>query len=227
MPPPDREQLILEHLDLVRALARRYANRGEALDDLVQIGTVGLIKAIDRFDGEKGASVAAFATPTILGEIRRHFRDKMWTIRVPRSLQEANAAVNHAVDQLTAELRRSPTVREIAEHAGLAEDEVLDAVAAGSAFRPSSLTRATDDEDDDIDIGYEEPGFLSAENRAITGDHVRRLPKRQQDILRLRFEDGLSQSEIASRLGISQMHVSRLLAKSVATLRAQLGADVS
>ena len=132
----ERERLIVEHLPLVRALARRYANRGEPLDDLVQVGTIGLIKAIDRFDPRRGNKLASFATPTILGEIRRHFRDRSWTVRVPRGIQEARAQITHAVSELSAQNGRSPTVNEIAELTGLSVDDVLDAMAAGSAAAP-------------------------------------------------------------------------------------------
>jgi RNA polymerase sigma-B factor len=137
MPPPnrplsaeERERMVMEHLPLVRGLARRYADRGEPLDDLVQVGTIGLIKAVDRFDPSRGNKLASFATPTILGEIRRHFRDRSWTVRVPRGIQEARAEIAKAVDDLSARLGRSPSVREIAEAADLSVDEVLDALAA-------------------------------------------------------------------------------------------------
>ena len=135
----ERERLIMEHLPLVRGLARRYAERGEPLDDLVQVGTIGLIKAIDRFDPSRGYKLASFATPTILGEIRRHFRDRSWTVRVPRGIQEARARIAHAVDDLSASEGRSPSVREIADAADLSVEEVLDALAAGSAQRPAPL----------------------------------------------------------------------------------------
>ena len=135
----ERERLIIEHLPLVRGLARRYADRGEPLDDLVQVGTIGLIKAIDRFDPARGFKLASFATPTILGEIRRHFRDRSWTVRVPRGIQEARAQISHAVDVLSASEGRSPSVREIAEQTDLPLDDVLDALAAGSAQRPAPL----------------------------------------------------------------------------------------
>ena len=141
----ERERLIVEHLPLVRGLARRYANRGEPLDDLVQVGTIGLIKAIDRFDPARGVKLASFATPTILGEIRRHFRDRSWTVRVPRGIQEARAQITHAVGELSAINGRSPSVREIAEATGLSTDDVLDALAAGSAQRPASLSGAAPD----------------------------------------------------------------------------------
>lgn len=225
-PTADRETLILEHMPLVRALARRYANRGEPLDDLIQVGTIGLIKAIDRFDESRGTALASFATPTILGEIRRHFRDRTWMVHVPRGVQDAHATVNRTIDTLTAELRRSPSVREVAAETNLTEEEVLDAIAAGAAYRPVSLSRPAtgSEEDDPIDLGVEEEGFDWAEGRAALGNRLQEIPDRERQIIVLRFKDGLTQSEIAERVGISQMHVSRLLAKALQTLRTSVGA---
>ena len=163
----------MEHLPLVRGLARRYADRGEPLDDLVQVGTIGLIKAIDRFEPERGFKLASFATPTILGEIRRHFRDRSWTVRVPRGIQEARAQISHAVGVLSAENGRSPSVREIAESTGLPLDEVLDALAAGSAQRPAPLASPGGEGEDDggISVGVEEAGLRG---RRGPGDPRRR-----------------------------------------------------
>ena len=222
--PQEREQQIVDHLPLVRSLARRYANRGEPLDDLVQVGVIGLIKAIDRFDPARGTDLASFATPTVLGEIRRHFRDKTWMVHVPRGVQDAHARVNRAVDELTGRLRRGPSVREIAEEADLTEEEVLDAMAAGGAYQPLSLSRpAGPDDDDPIDVGAPDDGFAWAEGRAALGSRLRELPERERWILFLRFLEGLTQSEIASRVGISQMHVSRLIQRSLETLRRSVG----
>src|SRR5262245_13173801 len=223
-PQPDREQQIVDHLPLVRSLARRYANRGEPLEDLVQVGVIGLIKAIDRFDPSRGTDLASFATPTVLGEIRRHFRDKTWMVHVPRGVQDAHARVNRAVDELTGRLRRAPSVREIAEEADLTEEEVLDAMAAGGAYQPLSLSRpAGPEEDDPIDVGAPDDGFAWAEGRAALGSRLRELPERERWILFLRFQEGLTQSEIATRVGISQMHVSRLIQRSLETLRRSVG----
>jgi RNA polymerase sigma-B factor len=221
----ERERLIVEHLPLVRGLARRYADRGEPLDDLVQVGTIGLIKAIDRFDPSRGYKLASFATPTILGEIRRHFRDRSWTVRVPRGIQEARARIARAVDDLSAHHGRSPSVREIAEAAGLSMDEVLDALAAGSAQRPAPLSPpgGEGDEEDGIAVGVEEPGYEQAEARASLDAGLASLPARERVILHLRFEEGLTQSQIASRIGISQMHVSRLIRRAIEALREQAG----
>ncbi len=222
----DREALIMDLMPLVKALARRYANRGEPLDDLIQVGTIGLIKAIDRFDPERGSELASFATPTILGEIRRHFRDKTWMVHVPRGTQDAHAAVNRTIDDMTSRLRHSPSVHEVAEELGLSQDEVLDAIAAGAAYQPLSLSRPVSglDEDDPIDVSVEEEGFEWAEGRASVGNRLAELPAREQRILELRFQGGKTQSEIAEIVGISQMHVSRLLTKALTTLRESVGA---
>jgi RNA polymerase sigma-B factor len=217
----ERERLIVEHLPLVRGLARRYANRGEPLDDLVQVGTIGLIKAIDRFDATRGVKLASFATPTILGEIRRHFRDRSWTVRVPRGIQEARAQITHAVSELSAINGRSPSVREISAATGLSTDDVLDALAAGSAQRPASLSAAGVDGEDEggIAVGTEDAGFAQAEARATLNAGLADLPARERVILHLRFEEGLTQSQIAERIGISQMHVSRLIRRAIEALR--------
>jgi RNA polymerase sigma-B factor len=216
-----RESLILEHLPLVRALARRYADRGEPLDDLVQVGTVGLIKAADRFDPARGNDFRTFAAPTVLGEIRRHFRDRTWTMKVPRGLKDDYAAVNAAVSRMSGSLGRTPTVREIAEDCDLSVERVLDALEAHSAYRPRSLSQPLrpGDEDSAPDVFSEEHGFELAEDRAVVAEGLRALPPRERVILHLRFEEGLLQSEIAARVGISQMHVSRLIARSLETLR--------
>jgi RNA polymerase sigma-B factor len=221
----ERERLIVEHLPLVRGLARRYADRGEPLDDLVQVGTIGLIKAIDRFEPERGFKLASFATPTILGEIRRHFRDRSWTVRVPRGIQEARAQISHAVGVFSAEKGRSPSVREIAEQTGLPLDDFLDALAAGSAQRPAPLATGSGDAEEDvgISVGVDEEGYAAAEARATIDAGLAELPARERIILHLRFEEGLTQSQIAERVGISQMHVSRLIRRALETLRENAG----
>jgi RNA polymerase sigma-B factor len=216
-----REEMILEHLPLVRALARRYADRGEPLDDLVQVGTVGLIKAADRFDPALGNDFRSFAAPTILGEIRRHFRDRTWSMKVPRGLKDDYATVNAAVGRLSASLGRTPTVHEIAEECEATTERVLDALEAHSAYRPRSLSQPLRPGDDESapDIATDEPGYGLAEDRSVVAEGLRALPPRERVILHLRFEKGLLQSEIAARVGISQMHVSRLITRSLETLR--------
>jgi len=223
--PARREQVILAHLPLVRSLARRYANRGEPLDDLIQVGTLGLIKAIDRFDPSRGRELSTFATPTILGEIRRHFRDRAWAVHVPRGIQDAHGRVSRVVDELTTRLGRSPSIDEIAAETDLSPDEVLDAMAAGSAYRPMSLSRppAGAEDEDPIDVGATDPGFERADGRVAIGGGLKRLPARERVILHLRFQEGLTQSEIAARVGISQMHVSRLIQKALDRLREDAG----
>jgi len=212
-------------MPLVKALARRYANRGEPLDDLIQVGTIGLIKAIDRFDPDRGTALTSFATPTILGEIRRHFRDRTWMVHVPRGLQDAHSAVNRTIDEMTSRLRRSPTVQEVATELDLSQEEVLDAIAAGAAYQPLSLSRPPSGLDDDeaMDVSVEDEGFEWAEGRAAIGNRVAELPARERHILALRFNRGMTQSEIAELVGISQMHVSRLLAKALKTLQDSVG----
>lgn len=218
----DRDELILAHMSLVKALARRYANRGESLEDLVQVGTIGLIKAANAYDPNRGA-FPSFATPTILGEIRRHFRDRVWMLNVPRSLQESNAAVNKAIDALTTEIGRSPTVREVAGHTGLGMDDVLEAMAVSSAYAPGPLlVQNADGEESVVDAAVEEGGFELVEDRAGLAEALAELPARERMIIDLRFNRGMTQSQIASRIGISQMHVSRLLAGSIKQLRERL-----
>lgn len=223
--PSHRDARILELMPLVRSLAARYARRGEPLEDLVQVGTIGLIKAVDRFDPDRGVDLASFATPTILGEIRRHFRDRAWMVHVPRGLQESHRAVAAAIDQLSGELGRSPSIAEVAHHTGLPSDDVLDAIAVAGAYHPTSLSQAGGDEDDDttVEIPDADDAFERADARAILSDRLGELPEREQQILALRFARGLTQSEIAAKVGVSQMHVSRLIAKSLRTLRAAVG----
>jgi RNA polymerase sigma-B factor len=225
MTDADREALILAHLPLVRSLARRYANRGESFDDLVQVGTVGLIKAVDRFDPSRGHALASFAAPTILGELRRHFRDRAWAVRPPRSLQDAHAQVSEAVDRLGAQLGHTPSVAEISRDTGLPADDVLDAALVGGAYRPLSLSQppAGSEDEDPMDLAVVEDGFAAAEDRLSLGGGLSRLPARERVILHLRFAEGLSQAQIAERVAISQMHVSRLIRRALATLRDDMG----
>ena len=218
-----RDQLIEAHIGLAEYLARRFANRGEPLDDLVQVASLGLVKAVERFDPARGLEFTTFATPTILGELKRHFRDKGWAVRVPRRVQELHLRVTRVVDDLSNELGRSPNIEEIATRAGVAEDEVTEAIDAGSAYRSTSFdaSRGDDDESPGLlgQLGDIDPEFARSELRAGLGPLIAELPQREQIMLYLRFYDGLTQSEIAKRLGISQMHVSRLLARSLQQLR--------
>jgi RNA polymerase sigma-B factor len=221
--PAIRDQLIEAHLGLAEYLARRFANRGEPLDDLVQVASLGLVKAVERFDPGRGLEFTTFATPTIVGELKRHFRDKGWAVRVPRRVQELHLRVTRVIDDLATELGRSPTVQEIAHRAGTTEDEVAEAVDAGSAYRSASLDagRGDDDESPGLigQLGDIDPELARAERRAALGPLISGLPEREQVMLYLRFYEGMTQSEIAKRLGISQMHVSRLLSRSLQQLR--------
>ncbi len=221
--PALRDQLIEAHLGLAEYLARRFANRGEPLDDLVQVASLGLVKAVERFDPDRGLEFTTFATPTIVGELKRHFRDKGWAVRVPRRVQELHLRVTRVIDDLATEFGRSPTVQEIAQRAGTTEDEVVEAIDAGSAYRSASLDagRGDDDESPGLlgQLGEIDPELARAERRAALGPLISGLPEREQVMLYLRFYEGMTQSEIAKRLGISQMHVSRLLSRSLQQLR--------
>jgi RNA polymerase sigma-B factor len=221
--PALRDQLIEAHLGLAEYLARRFTNRGEPLDDLVQVASLGLVKAVERFDPSRGLEFTTFATPTIVGELKRHFRDKGWAVRVPRRVQELHLRVTRVIDDLALELGRSPTVQEIAVRAGTTEDEVIEAIDAGSAYRSASLDagRSDDEESPGLlgQLGGLDPELSRAERRAALGPLLSGLGEREQVMLYLRFYEGMTQSEIAKRLGISQMHVSRLLSRSLQTLR--------
>ena len=218
-----RDELIEAHIGLAEYLARRFNNRGEPLDDLVQVASTGLIKAVDRFEPERGLEFSTYATHTIVGELKRHFRDKGWAIRVPRRMQELHLRLGQVINTLNQELGRSPTIAEIAHAAGVAEEDVLEAMEAGQAYRFTSLDAPAPGEDSGGNlgstIGENDAQFTEVEHRVVLSPLLAKLPARQQTILHLRFFDGLTQSEIASRLGISQMHVSRLLARSLAQLR--------
>ena len=221
-----REELVARHLPLVRSLARRYSGRGESLEDIEQVGAIGLIKAIDRFELSRDVSLATYATPNVVGEIKRHFRDKGWAIRVPRALQELNASMSGAIETLTAKLSRSPSIAEIAEELETTPEQVLEALEVGSAYSTVSLSGAPggDEELDPLEtIGEEDEGFQRSEDRAALAPALQRLPPREREILRMRFEEGLPQTQIAQRVGLSQMHVSRLIRKSLATMREELG----
>lgn len=216
-----RNQLVVNHLNLVRYLASKFLNRGEQLDDLIQVGTIGLIKAIDRFEPSRGLEFTTYATPTIMGEIKRHFRDKGWSVRVPRRLQELSTKVTQITDELTTELHRSPSVAEIAERAGTSVDEVLEAMESSSAYSSVPLEGGGEDEDTPsvIDQYASEDADLNAtDDRMLLEGVIKDFSSREKDIIRMRFEDGFTQSEIAERLGISQVQVSRLLRRTLARI---------
>ena len=219
-----RDQLIVNHINLVRFLASRFKNRGESLEDLIQVGTIGLIKAIDRFDPERGLEFTTYATPTIMGEIKRHFRDKGWSVRVPRRLQELSAKVNQATDELTNQLQRSPSVAEIADYLGSSVDEVLEAMESSSAYSSVPLEGGGSGEDDEspsvIDhYATEDPDLAASDDRIVLEQAIADFSPREQEIIRMRFEQGLTQVEIAEREGISQVQVSRLLRRALRRLQ--------
>ncbi len=225
-----REQLIEQYMSLVRSLARRYSYRGEQLEDLVQIGAIGLIKAIDRFDLDRGVELTTYATPNIIGEIKRHFRDKGWSVRVPRGLQELNVQLSRLVEQLTVQFSRSPTIPELAKAAGVEEEEVLEALESGRAYTSLSLSvGGGGGDDDDLDplesLGTEEHQYEVSEDRAVLAPGFKALDERERKILQLRFFEGLTQSQIAQQVGISQMHVSRLIRRSLEKIRETIAED--
>jgi RNA polymerase sigma-B factor len=227
-----REQLIERYMSLVRSLARRYSYRGEQLDDLVQIGAIGLIKAIDRFDVNRGVELTTYATPNIIGEIKRHFRDRGWSVRVPRGLQELNIQLSKLLEQLTVQHGRSPTIPELAKAAGVTDEEVLEALESGRAYTSLSLSAGSgsgSDEDGELDplesLGTEEHQYEVSEDRAVLEPGFRVLDERERKILHLRFFEGLTQSQIAQQVGISQMHVSRLIRRSLEKIRGEIASD--
>jgi len=218
-----RSQLVSIHKPLVEHLARRFRNRGEPYDDLVQVATIGLIKAIDRYDPARGVEFSTYATPTIVGEIKRWFRDKGWAIRVPRRLHEMRLEIGSATGVLAQELGRSPTVAELAERIGASEDEILDGIESAAAYSTLSLDAPEGSESDGPSVldmlGAEDEALEGVENREALKPLLAALPERERRILLLRFFAGMTQSQIAVEVGISQMHVSRLLARTLVRLR--------
>jgi RNA polymerase sigma-B factor len=218
-----RSELVELHLPLVEYLARRFRNRGEWLDDLTQVATIGLIKSIDRFDLDRGVEFSTYATPTIVGEIKRHFRDKGWAVRVPRRLQELKLALAKAISELAQNLGRAPTVAELAEHLQMSEEDVLEGLESANAYSTVSLD-APDSGDEDApavaeSLGMVDDALEGVEYRESLKPLLEQLPPREKRILLLRFFGNMTQSQIATELGISQMHVSRLLARTLAQLR--------
>jgi RNA polymerase sigma-B factor len=218
-----REALVERFLPLARQLARRYQRGGEPLDDLVQVASLGLLKAIDRFEPDRDTAFSSFAVPTILGELKRHFRDRGWSVRVPRDLQELSVRVERVAEELSRELGRAPTPAEIADNIGVTTEQVLEAREAAGAYRAVSLDRPRDDDDEGDGMaetmGVEDPGFGLAEDAATVERLMAVLTDREREVLRLRFAEDLTQSEIGARVGVSQMHVSRLIRQAVARLR--------
>lgn len=221
--PALREQLVRGFLPMAHAIARRFAHRGEPLDDLVQVATVGLINAIDRYRPERGADFFSFAIPTISGEVRRHFRDQGWSLRVPRRLKDLHVSINTAVSELSQRLGRAPRPSEIAEHLDVPVSEVLEGLEAAEVYRSSSLDEMLSSEQGSATLG-DLVGAADAEldrvdYREVLRSALAELPSRERTILLLRFFGNMTQTQIAEKIGISQMHVSRLLAQTLDRLR--------
>ncbi|NHC13011.1 RNA polymerase sigma factor SigF [Motilibacter sp. E257] len=218
-----RDALVEQHLPLVEHLARRFRNRGEPYDDLVQVATIGLIKSVDRFDPGRGVEFSTYATPTIVGEIKRHFRDKGWAVRVPRRLQELRLTLTQATSELSQRNGRAPTVAELATQLGISEEEVLEGLESANAYSTLSLDASDQGDEDSVAVvdtlGVDDEALEGVEYRESLKPMLEKLPPREQKILLLRFFRGMTQSEIAAEVGISQMHVSRLLARTLAQLR--------
>ena len=220
--PAAREALVERFLPLARQLARRYQRGGEPLEDLVQVASLGLLKAIDRFEPDRPTAFSSFAVPTILGELKRHFRDRGWSVRVPRDLQEMAVRVDRVAEDMARQLGRAPTPAEIADEIGTTTERVLEAREAAGAYRAVSLDRPRDDDEEVVSevFGVEDPGFGLAEDAATVERLMAVLSDREREVLRLRFAEDLTQSEIGARVGVSQMHVSRLIRQAIARLRA-------
>src|ERR1700754_3613987 len=225
-----RDRTIEAWLPLAHHLAHRYTGRGEPTDDLTQTAAIGLIKAIDKYDPTRGVDFAGYAIPTIIGELKRHFRDRTWDIRVPRRLQELRLAISEANSTLLQTLGRSPTVADIAAHLKLTEEEVLEGLEGARAYNAVSLSTPTGDGERGTELrdllGSDDGEFELAEMRVALGPALATLDEREQKILTLRFYGNLTQSQIADRIGVSQMHVSRLLGRALTKLRGQLGESV-
>lgn len=226
-----RDELITMYLNLVKYLASRFRNRGEPIDDLIQVGTIGLIKAIDRFDIDRQVEFTTYATPTIVGELKRYFRDKGWAIKVPRRLQELSFKVNQAVDALTQRLQRSPTIAEIAEYLEVTSEEVLEALETSEAYNFVSLESDRGGDGSDSFsileyIGKDDQLMAIVDDRATLASSLKQLTAQEQRVLYLRFFEGLTQTEIARQLRISQMQVSRLLRRTLKVLRESIVREV-
>ena len=217
-----RNELVEEHMRLAEFLARRFAHRGEAADDLRQVALVGLLKAVERFEPDRGLQFSSFATPTITGELKRYFRDRGWAVRVPRRIQELHLELDRTVNELSQELGRPPTPAEIAQRAGVLEEDVLESMEAGSLYRLASIDAGRSDDESSPSpaqrLGEIDAELTAVDDRVAVSEMLAVLPEREQKIVYLRFFEGLTQSEIAEEIGISQMHVSRLLVRSLETL---------
>jgi RNA polymerase sigma-B factor len=223
-----RNSLVEDHCWLARHCVRRFKNTGEPIDDLLQVAMVGLVKAVDRFDPALGFAFTTFAVPTIMGELRRHFRDRTWALRVPRRLKDHHLILKNGADQLQHTLGRSPTIPELAAHCGLSTDEALEALEAGNAYRGVSLMSDQDDDpnNDTEHLSVDEPGYATSEARMVVPGLLAALPSdRERQIIKLRFVDNMSQSQIAAKLGLSQVHISRLLRTSLDQMRRHLTLD--
>ncbi len=228
--PGAREELVERFLPLARQLARRYQRADEPLDDLIQVASLGLIKAIDRFDPDREVAFSSYAVPTILGELKRHFRDRTWAVRVPRDLQELALRVDRTVATLSRELHRSPSVGEISEAVSSTEEQVLEALEAAGAYRATSFDAPRPGADDPGEtfadsVGSDEAGFGLAEDRATLSRLLGAVSPREREVLRLRFVEDLTQAEIGARIGVSQMQVSRLIRQALARLRIAAAAE--
>jgi RNA polymerase sigma-B factor len=225
-----REELVERFLPLARQLARRYQRANEPLDDLMQVASVGLVKAIDRFDPDRGTAFSTFAVPTILGELKRYFRDSGWAAHVPRGMQERTIYLEKAIESLQRRLGRSPSPKEVAAHTGQTEEDILEAIEAQSAYDAISLEQQRSDDPDHSDtyadaLATDEERYELVEYQATIAPTLKALPPRDRLILHLRFTEDLTQSEIADRIGVSQMHVSRLIRRAVSRLRAVAAAN--
>ena len=222
-----RDKLVTGYLPVVQHIARRFAGRGEPVDDLEQAGTVGLLNAVDRFEPDRGIDFLSYAVPTITGEVRRHFRDRTWSMRVPRRLKDLQSSINGAVGPLSQQLGRAPRPSEIAAHLGIATEEVVEGLDAQQAYRSSSLDELVSGADTTLTetLGTADAELEKVEYRQTLAPLLDELPERERTILVLRFFGNMTQTQIADRVGISQMHVSRLLAQTLAILRRRMLAD--
>lgn len=229
-----RDRLVEQYMPLVRKIASRYAGRGEPTEDLVQVGAIGLVLAIDRFDVDRGVKFSTYAVPTIVGEIQRHFRDRAWALHVPRRMKELSLKVARTVESRTVDLGRTPTIAELAADTGLDEEEVVEALETYHAYSTRSFSQPlglgeSDEGTGTVEdlFGGPEPGYEEVEDGALLESGLRALDERERAIVEMRFFEGLTQSEIAARIGISQMHVSRLLRRSLAVMRGRLDQGVT